>query len=76
MSQWGSGSVRLLCSPCTAQDALAVILAELLLIEGGTHRPSITSALGAYSRIVRLKSPIGAGSQLDSISLLGESCGK
>src|SRR5580700_11061449 len=40
----------------------------ILFIAGGAHRPSSTSALGAYSRMARLKSPAGAGSQLDSLS--------
>ena len=48
------------------QYAVVRALAELLLIPGGTHRPSMTSTLGAYRRIARLKSPVGAGSQFDS----------
>ena len=47
-----------------------------LLIGGGVHRPSSTSALGAYSRIIMVKSPVGAGSQLDSLSSPGDSCWK
>ena len=35
---------------------------------GGTQRPSSTSPLGEYTRMVRLKSPAGAGSQFDSFS--------
>ncbi len=41
---------------------------------GGTHRPSITSTLGEYTRNVMLKSSVGAGSQFDPFSAPGDAC--
>ena len=41
---------------------------------GGAHRPSITSTLGEYTRMVRLKSPVGAGNQFDCFSTPGDVC--
>jgi hypothetical protein len=46
-------------------------------VTGGTfHDPSMIDgffSLGQYIRIIRMKSPSGAGSQLASLSLPGES---
>src|SRR5277367_176176 len=58
------------------QDAADAVPAETFLTAGGTHRPSTTSAFGAYNRMQRLKSPAGAGNQFDSFSLPGELCWK
>ena len=37
------------------------------MIGGGFHLPVSASDFGAYSRIVRLNGPFGAGSQLASL---------
>jgi hypothetical protein len=44
----------------------AGIVHELSMIDGFV-------SLGQYSRIIRMKSPAGAGSQFDSLSLPGDS---
>src|SRR5438046_6506166 len=56
--------------------AFAMVL-QLTFFAGGIfHDPSMIDgffSLGQYSRIIRTKSPDGAGSQFDSLSLPGES---
>src|SRR5688500_11447320 len=42
-----------------------------LVTAGGFHLPVSASAVGAYRRIVRVKAPLGAGSQFASLSLPG-----
>lgn len=45
------------------------------LTAGGAQRPSSTWALGAYRRMLTPSVPwAGEGSQLDSLSLPGDSC--
>ena len=43
---------------------------------GGSHLPVSASLFGAYRRMVRLKGPVGAGSQFASLSAPGLSCWK
>jgi hypothetical protein len=43
-------------------------------IGGGFHVPSRAAALGAWSLMVIPRGPVGAGSQLDSLSAPGELC--
>ena len=50
---------------------------QLTFFAGGIfHEPLMIDgvfSLGQYSRIIRMNSPVGAGSQLDSLSLPGDS---
>ena len=48
--------------------------AATFLTWGGFQLPSRISFFGQYSRMTRLNSSLGAGSQFDSLSLPGDSC--
>ena len=47
---------------------------RLIIIGGAVHVPSSASFFGQYSRNTSFEIPLGAGSQLGSLSLPGYSC--
>lgn len=51
--------------------ALKPTVSDVLTTGGGFHLPVSASALGLYSRMVRLNPPLGDGSQLASLFLPG-----